>query len=228
MTTVCPAHRRTDPAQLRRLTAARVLELTPDIAVVTDYEGTILFANAALEQRLGVPGRRAARRSSSATSCTPRTASPRCRRGRSCWRGERDGLELALRFGSADTGWRWCLGSVGIDRELGVTIGTYQETTALRDAEERFQRAFEDAAIGMAITGTDGRFVRVNHSLAAMLGREPQRAGRRGGARHHPSRPPRGRPRGDARARQPASRTPTAPRSATCAPTAARRGSPCT
>jgi diguanylate cyclase (GGDEF)-like protein/PAS domain S-box-containing protein len=88
--------------------------------------------------------------------------------------GERDGLELALRFGSADTGWRWCLGSVGIDRELGVTIGTYQETTALRDAEERFQRAFEDAAIGMAITGTDGRFVRVNHALAAMLGRAPQ------------------------------------------------------
>ena len=88
--------------------------------------------------------------------------------------GERDGLELALRFGSAETGWRWCLGSIGIDRELGVTIGTYQETTALRDAEERFQRAFEDAAIGMAITGTDGRFVRVNHSLAAMLGSEPQ------------------------------------------------------
>ena len=88
--------------------------------------------------------------------------------------GERDGLELALRFGSADTGWRWCLGSIGIDRALGVTIGTYQETTALRDAEERFQRAFEDAAIGMAITGTDGRFVRVNHSLATMLGREPQ------------------------------------------------------
>ena len=60
--------------------------------------------------------------------------------------GERDGAELALRFGSAETGWRWCLGSVGIDRALGVTIGTYQETTALRDAEERFQRAFEDAA----------------------------------------------------------------------------------
>ena len=88
--------------------------------------------------------------------------------------GERDGLEFALRFGSPETGWRWCLGSVGVDRELGVSIGTYQETTALRDAEERFQRAFEDAAIGMAITGTDGRFVRVNHSLARMLGREPQ------------------------------------------------------
>ena len=82
--------------------------------------------------------------------------------------------EFALRFGSPETGWRWCLGSAGIDRAAGVSIGTYQETTALRDAEERFQRAFEDAGIGMAITGTDGRFVRVNRSLAAMLGYEPR------------------------------------------------------
>ena len=50
-----PGPRRTDPALLQRLSAERVLELTPDIAVVTDYEGTILFANAALEKRLGVP-----------------------------------------------------------------------------------------------------------------------------------------------------------------------------
>jgi len=86
--------------------------------------------------------------------------------------GKHDQLELALRFGSERAGWRWYLGSVGVDRELGLTIGTYQETTALRDAEQRFQRAFEDAGIGMAITGIDGRFVRVNRSLATMLGRE--------------------------------------------------------
>ncbi len=168
-----PGSRRTDPALLQRLTAARVLELTPDIAVVTDYEGTILFANAALEQRLGVPvDELLGELVGDFLHPEDRVAAV------PAWQellgGERDGLELALRFGSAETGWRWCLGSIGIDRELGVTIGTYQETTALRDAEERFQRAFEDAAIGMAITGTDGRFVRVNHSLAAMLGREPQ------------------------------------------------------
>ena len=115
--------------------------------------------------------------------------------------GETDGAEFALRFGSPETGWRWCLGSIGIDRETGVSIGTYQETTALRDAEERFQRAFEDAGIGMAITGTDGRFVRVNHSLAAMLGCEPRQLAGVSRARRHPRRPPRERPRGDARAR---------------------------
>jgi diguanylate cyclase (GGDEF)-like protein/PAS domain S-box-containing protein len=167
-----PGPRRTDPALLQRLTAERVLELTPDIAVVTDYEGTILFANAALEQRLGVPvdellGELVG------DFLHPEDRIAAVPAWQELLGGERDGLELALRFGSAETGWRWCLGSIGIDRELGVTIGTYQETTALRDAEERFQRAFEDAAIGMAITGTDGRFVRVNHSLAAMLGSEP-------------------------------------------------------
>jgi diguanylate cyclase (GGDEF)-like protein/PAS domain S-box-containing protein len=168
-----PGSRLTDPAQLQRLTAARVLELTPDIAVITDYEGTILFANAALERRLGVPvdellGELVG------DFLHPEDRVAAVPAWQELLNGERDGLELALRFGSAETGWRWCLGSIGIDRALGVTIGTYQETTALRDAEERFQRAFEDAAIGMAITGTDGRFVRVNHSLAAMLGREPQ------------------------------------------------------
>jgi diguanylate cyclase (GGDEF)-like protein/PAS domain S-box-containing protein len=162
-----------DPALLHRLSAERVLELTPDIAVITDYEGTILFANAALERRLGVPidellGEKVG------DFLHPEDRVATVPAWQELLAGEREGLELALRFGSADTGWRWCLGSIGIDRALGVTIGTYQETTALRDAEERFQRAFEDAAIGMAITGTDGRFVRVNHSLAAMLGRTPQ------------------------------------------------------
>jgi diguanylate cyclase (GGDEF)-like protein/PAS domain S-box-containing protein len=168
-----PGSRHTDPALLQQLTAARVLELTPDIAIVSDLDGIILFANAALGRCVGLPveeliGRPAGEfvHPEDAVAAQP------------AWRelvaGERDGIELALRFGSPETGWRWCLGSVGADLGVGVTIGTYQQTTALRDAEERFQRAFEDAAIGMAITGTDGRFVRVNHSLAAMLGLEPQ------------------------------------------------------
>jgi diguanylate cyclase (GGDEF)-like protein/PAS domain S-box-containing protein len=166
-----PQH--TDPALLRRLTAARVLELTPDIAIVTDLDGVILFANKALERRVGLPLHHLIGRSAGEFVHPEDRAT-----ARPGWQelvaGEREGLEFALRFGSHETGWRWCLGSVGVDHEVGVSIGTYQETTALRDAEERFQRAFEDAGIGMAITGTDGRFVRVNHSLAKMLGREPR------------------------------------------------------
>jgi diguanylate cyclase (GGDEF)-like protein/PAS domain S-box-containing protein len=37
--------------------------------------------------------------------------------------------------------------------------------------QERFQRAFDDAAIGMLIAGLDGRFLEVNGALCTMLGR---------------------------------------------------------
>jgi len=45
---------------------------------------------------------------------------------------------------------------------------------ALAESEDRFRRAFEDNAIGMALTGLDGRFARVNRALRVMLGRTEQ------------------------------------------------------
>ncbi len=42
---------------------------------------------------------------------------------------------------------------------------------ALAESEERFRRAFEDNAVGMALTGLDGRFGKVNRALREMLGR---------------------------------------------------------
>lgn len=41
---------------------------------------------------------------------------------------------------------------------------------ALRESEELFRRAFEDAAIGMALVDSGGRFLRVNRALCEMLG----------------------------------------------------------
>jgi diguanylate cyclase (GGDEF)-like protein/PAS domain S-box-containing protein len=40
----------------------------------------------------------------------------------------------------------------------------------LQDAEERFRRAFDDAAIGMALVSPDGRWLRVNHALCEITG----------------------------------------------------------
>lgn len=40
----------------------------------------------------------------------------------------------------------------------------------LRESEERFRRAFEDAAIGMALVGFDGRWLRVNQTLCEIVG----------------------------------------------------------
>jgi len=39
---------------------------------------------------------------------------------------------------------------------------------------DRFERSFDDAIIGMALTGPDGRFLQVNPALARMVGREPK------------------------------------------------------
>jgi diguanylate cyclase (GGDEF)-like protein/PAS domain S-box-containing protein len=42
--------------------------------------------------------------------------------------------------------------------------------SALRESEQRFRGSFERAATGMALVGTDGRFLRVNRSLCEILG----------------------------------------------------------
>ncbi len=42
--------------------------------------------------------------------------------------------------------------------------------TALRESEERFRGAFEFAAVGMALVGLDGRWIRVNRALTGIVG----------------------------------------------------------
>ncbi|HWH94025.1 MAG TPA: EAL domain-containing protein [Baekduia sp.] len=44
------------------------------------------------------------------------------------------------------------------------------DTDTLHEAEARFRIAFEEAGVGMAIVGLDGRFLRVNRELAGVLG----------------------------------------------------------
>src|SRR5918998_490547 len=41
---------------------------------------------------------------------------------------------------------------------------------ALKESEQRFRRSFDDAAIGMALVGTNGRFLRANRSLCENVG----------------------------------------------------------
>src|SRR6202008_64884 len=77
--------------------------------------------------------------------------------------------------------WRWFEWEVssvrGADGRVVETQQVGREITArrqaeadLRESEERFRSAFDDAAIGMALTTIDGRTIRVNPALCAMLG----------------------------------------------------------
>jgi len=47
---------------------------------------------------------------------------------------------------------------------------TREAEEALRESEERFRSAFDHAAIGMALVGLDGRWLRVNPALCEILG----------------------------------------------------------
>ncbi|MDA8020104.1 MAG: PAS domain S-box protein [Thermoanaerobaculia bacterium] len=59
------------------------------------------------------------------------------------------------------------LGFAMITRDITQRKHTEQ---ALRDSEERFRSAFQNAPIGMATMATDGRWLQVNPSLCALLG----------------------------------------------------------
>lgn len=57
------------------------------------------------------------------------------------------------------------------NEQLSAEIAERQRTeAALRHSEEQFRRVFDEAPIGMALTGTDKRFLRVNQALVEMLG----------------------------------------------------------
>jgi PAS domain S-box-containing protein len=58
---------------------------------------------------------------------------------------------------------------------LVTDISTVKRTElALRESEERFRLTLEEAPIGMASVGTDGRFLRVNRALCDILGYSAQ------------------------------------------------------
>jgi diguanylate cyclase (GGDEF)-like protein/PAS domain S-box-containing protein len=62
-------------------------------------------------------------------------------------------------------------GYLGIARDI---TAERQAARELRDAEERFRNAFDQAPIGKALVSPDGRFTRVNAALCGILGYDEQ------------------------------------------------------
>ncbi len=87
--------------------------------------------------------------------------------------------------GLTPQGWRWFEWEVSGVRDASERVVEIQmvgrDVTArrqaeldLRESEERFRSAFEDAAVGMGVTTIDGRTLRVNRALCEMLGYSEQ------------------------------------------------------
>jgi PAS domain S-box-containing protein len=71
----------------------------------------------------------------------------------------------------------WAQFSARFNYERDTAEGTIIDITvqkeaeeALRESEEQFRTAFEDAALAMALTAMDGRLLRVNHAFCILLG----------------------------------------------------------
>lgn len=77
-------------------------------------------------------------------------------------------------MGFVELRWRWVPGTPdGPQRAIGICRDCTHERQmeqALRLSERRFRRTFQDAAIGIAVTGIDGRFLEANAAFCHMLG----------------------------------------------------------
>ena len=52
-------------------------------------------------------------------------------------------------------------------------VGNLHDITELREANERFRSAFENAPIGMAMSDLEGQIIRANPALGEIVGRGP-------------------------------------------------------
>jgi PAS domain S-box-containing protein len=57
--------------------------------------------------------------------------------------------------------------------KVAVLLELQRKNAELRESEERFRTAFEDAPIGMGLSGLEGRWLEVNSALCDLVGRSP-------------------------------------------------------
>jgi diguanylate cyclase (GGDEF)-like protein/PAS domain S-box-containing protein len=175
--------RRERRAEAGRLAAEersrRLAETSTDLLVIHDARGRLAYLSPACSELLGVePASLLGRR--------PRELMhpddlPHITAALAEVAAGVDRLTVTLRLHRADGTWVWVETRLRVLRDkTGRAVEAHSTVrdisdrmaaqTALQEAEARFRTTFEEAPIGMAITELDGRFQRVNHSLARLLG----------------------------------------------------------
>ncbi|MEA2321500.1 MAG: hypothetical protein QOD81_1350 [Solirubrobacteraceae bacterium] len=155
----------------------RFLELTADVAAAMDLDGLLVSVNPALARVLGATaGDHPGPFAEEIVHADDRQALADCRRELAA--GHRDAADITVRVGCAGSGYRWHLLGLVADRARSLVYVTGKDIDERHDAmdrihimEERFGAAFDNALIGMTITGLDARYVRVNPAFARILGR---------------------------------------------------------
>jgi diguanylate cyclase (GGDEF)-like protein/PAS domain S-box-containing protein len=171
--------RATGPSEEGELWLLAVVQNTSDVVTVVDADGTVCYVSPSIEWMLGyLPHERVG------GSCFDLLHPDDLPRARSTFvealRRPGDTLALGVRIRHRDGSWRQVevTGTNLLDDETvrGIVINWRDVTDykraeqALKESEQRFGSSFRDAAIGMALVGTDGRWLQVNRSLCEILG----------------------------------------------------------
>ncbi len=149
--------------------AERLFALSVDLLVTAGFDGYIKHANPAWERTLGWTAEDLRARPY-LELVHPDDRERTAAEAMALAGGDHETRDFELRFEHKDGGWRWILFSAqaGLEEQLLYAVG--KDITDRREAEERFGSAFDNAAIGMSMTSTDGRFLRVNRALCEMTG----------------------------------------------------------
>ncbi len=162
-----------------------LIESSPDAILLIDEAGRVLFANARVKALFGyepseligqpvevlVPQRlrdaHVGHRASFMASVSERQMGG----GRELLGAGRDGTELPIEVDLCPVQTTRGALTAAFVRDASARR---KEERALREAEERFRFAFDEAPIGVAIVALDGRFLRVDRALARIVGYSPE------------------------------------------------------
>ena len=173
---------RSDPVVARSERKFRsLLEAAPDAVVIVDWHGHVKLINAQAERLFGASRKEIV--GHSLTDLMPeRLRAPHREHFRRYLTDPRSrpmgsGIDLyALRRDGTEVPVEISLGPLATDEGLLIFAAIRdisarkQAEAALREVEERFRTAFEEAPVGMALVSLDGRLLQVNRAMCEITG----------------------------------------------------------